>query len=321
MSRRNSRPWPRTDALRAGPRVDGDRLGCRGRDSLAQFARGEHLRLRAVGEQSTEGVFLPLELRDHRRPLAVLDDAGRAEVADLPSGDAQGDLDSRSAPLERFGAARPRGGEVEALRARARFGALPRGDDPRYAVYALLSPATGEQIPDTGFEDEPEGVEAPRDDGRALPVADLEPSAAPQRPRDHRQVRNAVLLAEPAARVDVEQPRGPPGPLLKVGGQGRDQLQPGCGQLATESEFGRRPDEERLRFRGIEPGQPGSIPTLEPVAARGAADGDDRDSGFRESLGVALHRPLRDPEQLGEVDRVQLPTGLQHEQERDETAC
>ena len=123
-------------------------------------------------------------------------------------------------------------------------------------------------------------------------------------------MRDAVLLAEPAARVNVEQSRGPPGPLLQVRGQGRDELQPGCGQLAAEPEFGRRPDEERLRFRGIESGQPCSIPALEPVAARGAADGDDRDAGFREGLSVALHRPLRDSEQLGEFDRVQLPTGL-----------
>src|SRR5262249_31777998 len=201
-----------------------------------------------------------------------------AEVSHLPPGDAHGDLDPRSAPFERFGPTGPRGGEVEALRPGSRLSALARGDDPRDAVDTLLAPALREQIPDTGFEDEPEGVETPRDDGRALPVADLEPTAAPQRPCDHRQVRDAVLLAEPAARVDVEQSRGPPGPLLQVGRQRRDELQPGCGQLAAESELGRRPDEERLRFRGIEPGQLCSVPALEPVAARGAADGGARDA-------------------------------------------
>src|SRR5262245_29716889 len=199
--------------------VDGDRLGCRDRDSLAQLARSEHLRLRAVGEQGSESMFEPLELRDHRRPLTVLDDTGCAEVSDLPPWDADGDLDPRSAPLERFGPTGPRGGEVEASWPSARLGALPRRDDPRYAVDPLLAPALREQIPDPGFEDEPEGVEAPRDDRRALLVTDLEPTAAPKCPCDHGQVRDSVLLAEPAARVDVEQSRGPPGALLQVGRQ------------------------------------------------------------------------------------------------------
>ena len=103
-------------------------------------------------------MFVSLELRDHGRPLAVLDDTGCAEVSDLPPGDAHGDLDSRPAPLERFGTTGPRGGEVEALRPSARLSALPRGDDPRHAVDTLLAPALREQIPDTGLEDEPEGV-------------------------------------------------------------------------------------------------------------------------------------------------------------------
>ena len=216
---------------------------------------------------------------------------------------------------------RPRGGEVEAWRPRARLGALAGGDDPRYPVDTLLPAALREQVPDTGLEDEAERVEAARDDGRALAVADVEPVAAPERSRDHRQVRDAVLLAKPAARVDVEEPRGPAGPLLQLRGQRREELQPGRGQLAAESELGRRPDEERLRLGGIEPGQLRPVAALEPVAAGRAADGDDRDAGVRERLRVALHRPLRDLEPLGELGGGQLPSRLQHEQERDETAC
>src|SRR5262249_6245002 len=207
-------------------------------------------------------VLVSLELRDHGRPLAVLDDTGSAQASHLRPGNAHGDLDPRPASLERFGTTCPRGGEVEALRPTALFGALPRGDDARDAVDTFLATALREQIPDAGFEDQPERVEAPRDDGHALAVADLEPTAAPQRAGDHRQVRHAVLLPEPAARVDVEQSRGLPGTLLQVGGKGRDQLQPGSGQLAAETELRRRPDEERLRFGGVEPGQPCSIPAL-----------------------------------------------------------
>ena len=104
-------------------------------------------------------------------------------------------------------------------------------------------------------------------------------------------------------------------------GQRREQLQPRRGQLAAETELGRRPDEERLRLDGIEAGQLRPVAALEPVAAAGAPNGDDRDAGCRERLRVALHRPLRDLEPLGELRRGELPSRLQHEQERDETAC
>ncbi len=92
--------------------------------------------------------------------------------------------------------------------ASARLRALPGGDDPRHSVDALLPAALRKQVPDAGLEDEAERVEAARDDGRAPAVADVEAAAAPERPRDHRQVRGAVLFAKQATGVDVEQPRG-----------------------------------------------------------------------------------------------------------------
>ena len=119
----------------------------------------------------------------------------------------------------------------------------------------------------------------------------------------------------------MEEPRGSPGPLLQLRGQRREQLQPRRGQLAAEPELRRRPDEERLRLGGIEPGQLRPVAALEPVAARGPAHGDDRDACRGECLRVALHRPLRDLEPLGELHGGELTARLQHEQERDETAC
>ena len=133
-------------------------------------------------------------------------------------------------------------------------------------------------------------------------------------------VRDAVLLAKPAARVDVEEPRGAAGALLQLGGQRGEELQPRGGQLAAEPELGRGPDEERLRLGGVEPGQPRPVAALQAVAARRPAHRDDRDAGRGERLRVALHRPLGHLEPLGELRGGQLAPRLEHEQERDETA-
>jgi hypothetical protein len=132
-------------------------------------------------------------------------------------------------------------------------------------------------------------------------------------------VRDAILFAKPAARVDVEQPRGEAGALLQLCGQGRKELQPRRSELTAEPEFGGRPDEERLCLGSVETGQLGSVPTFQAVAACRSADRHDRDAGRREGLRVALHRALGDFEPLGELHGSQLPTRLQHEQERDET--
>ena len=67
-------------------------------------------------------------------------------------------------------------------------------------------------------------------------------------------MRHAVLGAKPAARVEVEEPRGARGALLELVRERREHLQPGCRELAAETELGRRPRaprrEERLGFVG-----------------------------------------------------------------------
>ncbi len=134
-------------------------------------------------------------------------------------------------------------------------------------------------------------------------------------------MRDSVLLAEPAAHVDVEELRGPAGAVLQLLGQRGEELQ-ACGrELAAETELGRRADEERLRLGRVEPGELRAVAALEAIAARGTAHRDDRNSRRGERLGVALHRPLRDLEPLGELLRGQLSPGLEDEEKGDETTC
>ena len=253
-----------------------------------------------------------------RRPRRC---APTAEEAHLRARDADGDLDVRPAPLERLRAARPGG-----RRGRSPPGAvassapLPGGHDPRHAVDALLAAALREQVPDAGLEDEAERVEPARDDGGALAVAHVEAAPPPERPGDHRQMRDAVLLAEPAARIDVEELRGTAGAVLQLRGQRGEELQPGGGQLAAEPQLRRRADEERLGLDRVEARQLRPVAALQAIAARRAAHRDDRDARRCQCLRVPLHRPLGDLEPLGELDGGQLPARLQHQQERDETA-
>src|SRR5262249_61356416 len=116
-------------------------------------------------------------------------------------------------------AKRPCGREVVLRRAGRRLGAFPRRDDARNAVYALFAAPLREQVPDSGFEDETERVEAARHDGSAFAVADVEAPAAPERRRDLRQVRHALLLAKPAPHVDVEEAPRSPRALLQLPGK------------------------------------------------------------------------------------------------------
>ena len=59
---------------------------------------------------------------------------------------------------------------------------------------------------------------------------------------------------------------------------------------------------------------------LQPEAACRPADREHRDRGRRESLGVALHRPLGNLEPLGELRDSHLPPRLEKEQEGHEPA-
>ena len=111
-----------------------------------------------------------------------------------------------------------------------------------------------------------------------------------------------------------------PGALLQLLGQGGQELQSRRGELPPEAELRRRADEERLCLDRVEAGQLRPVAALQAVAARGAPDGDDRDSRSGERLRVALDRPLGDLETLGELVRGELPSRLQNEQEGDEAA-
>ena len=136
-------------------------------------------------------------------------------------------------------------------------------------------------------------------------------------------MRDAVLGAEPATRVEVEEPLRPRRPLLEFGRERGQHLQPGGGELAAEPELGRRPrharGEERLRLVRGQAGEPGAVAAGEPVAACGPAYRLDRDSGRRERLDVAMDRAHRHLQPLGYVGGRELSACLEQQQERDES--
>ena len=105
-------------------------------------------------------------------------------------------------------------------------------------------------------------------------------------------------------------------------GSAASSFEPRGRELAAEAELGRRPGhagrEERLRLVGGQPGEPRAIAAREPVAAGGPAHGVDRDARRGERLHVAVDRPHRDLEPLGDLGRGQLPARLEQEQQRDE---
>ena len=62
-------------------RVQSSGLGGLGRDPLSKCLWGDHLGMRSIGEEVVERMVDPLELRDHRRALPLVNDTGRSEVA------------------------------------------------------------------------------------------------------------------------------------------------------------------------------------------------------------------------------------------------
>ena len=175
------------------------------------------------------------------------------------------------------------------------------------------------EIPGSGLEDEPEGVDRALDDAVALAVANPHPAAAPDGGRQLGQMGNAVLGAKPAARVQVEEALRPRRPLLELGRERGEQLQPGGGKLAAETELGRRARhpgcEERLRLVAGQPGQPGAVAAREAVAPRRPAQRLHRHARGREGVDVAVHRAHRHLQPLCNVGRRQLAACLEQEQE------
>src|SRR5439155_20563549 len=113
----------------------------------------------------------------------------------------------------------------------------------------------------------------------------------------------------------------PSGSLLQLRGQRREELEARGTELAAEPELSRRADEERLCLGGVEPREVRPVPACETVPTRRAPDRHDGNTHHRQCLRVALNRPLRDLEPLGELDGGELAARLQQEQKRDEPAC
>ena len=136
-------------------------------------------------------------------------------------------------------------------------------------------------------------------------------------------MRDAVLGAEPAAGVEVEEALRARRPFLELGRERREHLQARGRELAAESQLDGRPlhpgREQRLGLVPRQPGEARPIAAREPVAPRRAAHGRHRDSGGGERLDVAVDGADGDLEAVRDVGGSQLAARLQQEQERDET--
>src|SRR4029450_6944572 len=172
-------------------------------------------------------------------------------------------------------------------------------------VAPLLRWPAGQEVPHADLRDQAQRVEPAGDDGRFLPVADVEAAATPKGPNDHGHGRGTLVLPQ-------QRPRR--------GGAGAVARRAAASDVVPEAEVGRRPDEERLYLGGVEAGELRPIAPLESVTACRPSHREDRNTSRGKRLRVALDGAVRDLELLGELRDGQLPSGLQEDQERDEAA-
>src|SRR5207253_8218985 len=122
------------------------------------------------------------------------------------TGRAKPDVELRPVAFERGRPLLPEGCEVETGWTLEIVLAHTRGYEPRHAVHTHPGTPAGNEIPRAGLEHEAEGVERAPDRLRPFAVPGRETAAAPDPRSERRQVRGLVLAAEPAARVEVEEP-------------------------------------------------------------------------------------------------------------------
>src|SRR5213076_643632 len=102
----------------------------------------------------------------------------------------------------------PEGGELEARRTLELLVERAHRRHPGDAVDAHPGPAVRDQIPRASLEHQAQWVDRALHGPRPLAVAHADPAAAPDGRGESGQMRHAVPGAEPAAGVEVEQPRG-----------------------------------------------------------------------------------------------------------------
>ena len=161
-----------------------------------------------------------------------------------------------------------------------------------------------DHVPEPRFQHEAERLEhAVGDLGPAL-VGHGDLPLGPYRVRDLAQRLHRLGGLEPAARIEMEARAHPPRLVLPVGRQRREQLQLRVRHRVAEPELGRRSgqtrEEQRLRLRRGQPGQPRS-PAFEQRKAAVAADiGINRHPGRAELVDVAIDGADRDFELFGQ---------------------
>ncbi len=179
-----------------------------------------------------------------------------------------------------------------------------------------------DEVPDAALQHEAERVDRPLDDAPALAVAEPDAAAAPDDEASAGRCGTLSSARNQPRRVEVEERRRAARAFLQLLRQRREELQPRRRELAAEPELRGRAGhpgcEKRLCLVARQPREPRAVAAGQPVAARGAAHGLDRHAGGGERLDVAVHRPDRDLEPLGDLRGGQPAARLEQEQQRDE---
>ena len=195
--------------------------------------------------------------------------------------------------------------------------------DPRHAIRARLAVGAGDEVPDAGLEDEAEWLEDPIDGLVAAVIGDLDALAFPDRLGQRPEEGHGLVGVIPGGRVEVEPLDEARCPRPELDRQRRQDLQPGRRDDRPEAELGGRAgqprQEQRLGLVGGHPGEPRPVAVDEADAAVRSAIGVDRDAGRAQRIDVAVDRPDRDLELLGELRGGLAAARLEEQQERDES--
>ena len=145
----------------------------------------------------------------------------------------------------------------------------------------------------------------------------------PDGAREHLQVRQLLVRLEPARRVEMESLGDPARPNAQLGRQGGHHLEPRGRNHRPETELrrgtGQPGQEDGLRFVRGEAGQAGSVAVDEADPTVRSAFRVDRDTGLGEGLDVAIDRPDRDLQLLGQLGGRHPAARLQEEQDIDQS--
>ena len=136
-------------------------------------------------------------------------------------------------------------------------------------------------------------------------------------------MRARVDRSEPAGRIEMESLGDARCSRTELRRKGRQHLELGCAHHGAKSELcswaGQARHEQRLRLVRREAGQPRPIAVDQTHSAAGTSLGVDRHAGLAQGVDVAVNRPNRHFELLGQLTGRQATTRLQEEQDVDQS--